>query len=445
MPELWKQWEGQVVDGVFPLREYLGCSDHSAVFLTEYDEPQGRRRAAIKLVAADPQGAELQLSRWQLAAKLSHPHLIRIFRVGHCQLSGKTLTYVVMEYAEENLSQVLPHRPVTAVEAREMLEPTLRTLTYVHSRGFVHGHLKPANIMAIGDQLKLSSDGLCRVGERVAGASPSVYDPPEIVAGGGFSPDSDVWSLGVTLTEALTQRLPVWGGTEGQEPVLPETLANPFLEVVRQCLRRDPPNRWTVADIAACLSQIVPTLTSPKRSYIMPATVLGLGLLVLMVGSRLLNRRSEVGPRPSANSTEPSIRPGFEQKISPEAKQAATSQSPTPDRSKRQRGASGSESGPAGIVHQVLPDVPQKARNTIRGTVKVVVRVRVDPSGNVADAKFDSPGSSKYFADLALGAAQRWRFSIVRAADREVSQEWILRFEFRANETRVLPVRVAPL
>jgi TonB family protein len=153
-------------------------------------------------------------------------------------------------------------------------------------------------------------------------------------------------------------------------------------------------------------------------------------LLVLIGGFKLLNRRTEAGPG--------------EQKVSPEAKQTAASQSPTPSRSKRQREASGSELGPAGVVHQVLPDVPQKARDTIRGAVKVMVRVRVDSSGNVVDAKLDSPASSKYFADLAMSAARRWRFSIVEAADREVSREWILRFEFGRTETRVRPVRVAP-
>ena len=48
----WKQWAGQVVNGSFPLRQYLGGSDHSAVFLTER---RGRdpQRAAIKLIAVD--------------------------------------------------------------------------------------------------------------------------------------------------------------------------------------------------------------------------------------------------------------------------------------------------------------------------------------------------------------------------------------------------------
>ena len=150
------------------------------------------------------------------------------------------LLYVVMDYAEENLSQILSHRPITPAEAREMLEPVLDALAYVHGQGFAHGHIKPANIMGVEDQLKISSDGLCRMHEsRSRLGKPGVYAAPEI-AGGETSPAADVWSLGMTLVEALTQRLPVWDGSEQGEPVLPETLPAPFLELVRHCLRRDP-------------------------------------------------------------------------------------------------------------------------------------------------------------------------------------------------------------
>ena len=79
----------------------------------------------------------------------------------------------------------------------------------------MHGHIKPANVMAVGDLIKISSDGLCGAGEssRVLGAT-SIYAAPEIADGGGMSPASDVWSLGMTLVEALTQSPPVWKGTE---------------------------------------------------------------------------------------------------------------------------------------------------------------------------------------------------------------------------------------
>src|SRR2546425_7588994 len=103
--EAWKQWEGHVVNGEFCLNQYLGGDENSAVFLTEHGE-QGLQ-AAIKLLAAPQENAELQLSRWELAAKLSHPHLVQLFQMGRCQLGDTGLLYVVMEYAEENLSQIV--------------------------------------------------------------------------------------------------------------------------------------------------------------------------------------------------------------------------------------------------------------------------------------------------------------------------------------------------
>jgi len=72
MSEAWKQWEGQVVDGEFYLRQYLGGCEHSAVFLTEHGE-RGLQKAAIKLIPADPGNAELQLSRWEAGRETLTP------------------------------------------------------------------------------------------------------------------------------------------------------------------------------------------------------------------------------------------------------------------------------------------------------------------------------------------------------------------------------------
>ncbi len=252
MAETWNQWEGRVVAGEFPLRQYLGGSDHSAVYLTEYRGPE-TQKAAIKLIPADPATAELQLSRWNLALKLSHPHLLRLFHMGRCKLDDEYLLYVVMEYAEEDLSQLLLHRALTPAEARETLQPVLEALASIHAQGFVHGGMKPANILAREEQIKISSDRLYHLDEwggRLM--KPGRYDPPE-AASGGISPAGDVWSLGMTLVEALTQRPPAWESQGQAEPALPETFPEPFLEIARQCLRRDPQQRCTVAEILARL------------------------------------------------------------------------------------------------------------------------------------------------------------------------------------------------
>src|SRR5205807_1730262 len=103
-------------------------------------EPQA---AAIKLVSPVSGNAEQQVSRWQLAATLTHPHLLRVFHAGQCKIGKIPLVYLVMEYAEEDLAQVLPTRALSPEEAREMLPPLLDVISYLHSRGLVHGRIKP--------------------------------------------------------------------------------------------------------------------------------------------------------------------------------------------------------------------------------------------------------------------------------------------------------------
>ncbi len=271
MSDTWRQWEGQIIDGQFQLRRHLGGSDHSVVFLTERDDES---KAAIKFIQADPPSAEAQLLRWKESIKLTHPNLIQLFNCGRCQLAGMDLLYVVMEYADENLAQFLPQRALSPVEAKDMLEPFLETLTYLHGKGFVHGHLKPGNVLAIDDQLKLSCDTLVREGEsRAVGEKASAYTPPEGV-NAKVTPASDVWSLGVTLMEALTQRaVPPEelelhglaseekayaasdmqkGAAEGHAAAA--TLPEPFLDIARHCLHHDPKQRWSIADVARRLN-----------------------------------------------------------------------------------------------------------------------------------------------------------------------------------------------
>src|SRR5581483_1456392 len=108
-PEFGREWQGQVVDGRFPLQQFLGGSENRAVFLTRFAGSESGR-AALKLVRANTCDAEEQLAAWRCASNLSHPHLARIFDGGRCWLSGKEFLYVLTEYGDETLAQVLPQR-----------------------------------------------------------------------------------------------------------------------------------------------------------------------------------------------------------------------------------------------------------------------------------------------------------------------------------------------
>jgi TonB family protein len=250
----WKQCEGQVINNTFPLQQYLGGSEDSAVFLTQFSGSEPAK-AAIKFI---PEGhaSDLQLSLWRRAAQLSHPNLLKIFQSGRCRLGNEDLLYVAMEFAEEDLSQILPQRPLDSAEARDMLQPVLSALNYLHYHGLIHSHIKPSNVLASGDQLKLSSDTLFPVGEsRKASGKPDVYIASE-TGSVPCSPAADVWALGMTLVETLTQRAPDWDRSREADPVVPETIPQPFLDIARRTLRTDPKLRWSIAEIGACLNPV---------------------------------------------------------------------------------------------------------------------------------------------------------------------------------------------
>jgi TonB family protein len=87
---------------------------------------------------------------------------------------------------------------------------------------------------------------------------------------------------------------------------------------------------------------------------------------------------------------------------------------------------------PPSPVSEVIPDVPQSALNTIRGTIRVTIRVIVDQEGKVLDASVQEAGASRYFARLALEASRKWTFAPSTSQDQRVMQ---VRFYF--NRTGV--------
>src|SRR5277367_2082453 len=158
MSDLWKRWEGFVADNRYTLRQFLGNTGHSAVFLTSLTGP------VIKFISAEIPDPSYQLSAWKRATQISHPNLLHLYDSGSCRIEDMDLLYTVTEFAEENLGQFLPQRSLTAEEARDMLSPIVDALVSLHAAGLAHGHIKPSNILAIGDRLKLSSDTILPFG-----------------------------------------------------------------------------------------------------------------------------------------------------------------------------------------------------------------------------------------------------------------------------------------
>jgi TonB family protein len=534
MSEVWTKWEGHQAGGTLPLLRYLGSSDHSGVFLTEI-RGHGLAQGALKLIPANPDLAQRQLTDWRAAAGLAYPHLIRLLATGRCQLDGRPYLYVAMEYADQNLAQLLSHRALTEDEAREMLPPMLNALAFLHDRNLVQGQLKPANILAVGDQLKLASDTIRRVSE--AGADrrrASVYEPPE-ARDGSYSIAGDVWGLGVSLLEALT-RSPFSGLQDGRgEVALPRDFSPTFRELIASCLSRSPADRPKVAEIESWVrrqsvgpvpiralqpgavtgpiapaSAPGPTAPASAPGPIAPASAPGPTAPASAPGptapaSAPGPTASASAPGPAASASAPRQAPrqaaASEQVArasavpAPKTPQAVATRAagpgkaapatpkwgslvplflgalvilgvtwtgmrvlgthrhpaaptlqvpgdaspPAPDAAAPVR-VSASSGKPASeaaaspsAVHEVIPEVPRRARQTIHGQVRVAVRVIVDPEGTVLAALVDQPGPSRYFERLAIEAAKKWTFP---PADTQAQRLKLVRFEFSRDGTR---------
>jgi TonB family protein len=151
-------------------------------------------------------------------------------------------------------------------------------------------------------------------------------------------------------------------------------------------------------------------------------------IVVLGVVLVVLYSRSNKSPEQATDATKPVVSQPAPAPATAAPKQAEPAAKPR---------ASGGE-----VVHQVIPEVPRSAQNTIRGTIKVVVRVQVDPSGKVDAATLKSPGSSRYFANQALKAAQRWEFSAPEVDGQPTASTWLLQFRFKRTSIQASPQRV---
>ena len=176
MPD-WRDCEGQLLEGKYPLEQYVGGDEVSALFLIE------SASVAVRIRRADETHASALVARWNRTKLLRHRHLLKINEAGASVVAGETVAYLVMEHAEENLAEILCGRPLTTDESREMLLQVAVALDYLHTRGMAHGDLKASNILAIGDTVKVSSESVVE-GDAAA----------------------DIRALGFILIHALTQR-----------------------------------------------------------------------------------------------------------------------------------------------------------------------------------------------------------------------------------------------
>ena len=143
--------EGVYEAGEYALEQFLTTDSSGAYYRTAYG-PE-RHPALIKLVAAGTCNAEAQLELWRKTASLSHPGLLQLL---DCGRSDEYL-YAVFEYPDDNLHSA---GQLAEEQAQEVLGAIVPALRYLHTQGLSHASVDAGHIVAVGEGIKLSTDGL---------------------------------------------------------------------------------------------------------------------------------------------------------------------------------------------------------------------------------------------------------------------------------------------
>jgi eukaryotic-like serine/threonine-protein kinase len=225
--DLWTEYEGRTIDGVFPLTKLIRPEGRSAFFSTSNGTGVP---TVIRLIESHFDGDQI-LSRWRGVAALNHPNLVKLKSFGHVVVDETSLVYAVMEPVEANLGEILKERRLTEMETRQIASSLLSAIEALHSNGFVHEHVEPANVLAVGEEIKLRSDCIRETLEGEEGAALK---------------RKDVRDYATVLLEALTQQRRL----EDASRALP--LPAPFEQIIRKGMSGE----WGLGQIGVALAPL---------------------------------------------------------------------------------------------------------------------------------------------------------------------------------------------
>jgi serine/threonine protein kinase len=236
--------------GRYRILEKIGQGATSNVY-KGHDAALGRD-LAIKVISSDVVADEVQRKRFQreaqAAARLAHPHIVKVFDFGQEQ----DKLYMAMELLQgTDLKQAVADRRLKTLDEKlDVLEQICDGLAFAHQNGIVHRDLKPANIHLLPDgQVKIMDFGLARMSGSDMTRTGLVmgtphYMSPEQVRGEHVDARSDVFSLGCVFYEILT----------GSKPFDAESLHS-VLYMVLQATPRPP--REVVPDLPKVVQQLL--------------------------------------------------------------------------------------------------------------------------------------------------------------------------------------------
>uniref|UniRef100_A0A3Q0QZK4 Mitogen-activated protein kinase 6 n=1 Tax=Amphilophus citrinellus TaxID=61819 RepID=A0A3Q0QZK4_AMPCI len=202
----------------------LGYGGNGLVF-SAVDTDCDKRVAVKKIILTDPQSVKHALREIKIIRRLDHDNIVKVFET--LGPSGRRLTedvvsltevnsvYIVQEYMETDLCQLLERGLLSEDHARLFMYQLLRGLKYIHSANVLHRDLKPANLFVNTEDLvlKIGDFGLARImdphyshkGHLSEGLVTKWYRSPRLLLSpNNYTKAIDMWAAGCIFAEMLT-------------------------------------------------------------------------------------------------------------------------------------------------------------------------------------------------------------------------------------------------
>ena len=246
----------------YEVERELGQGGMATVYLAR--DLKHRRQVAIKIVRPDVAaalGSERFLREIDLAASLTHPHILPLYDSGE---AGGFL-YYVMPYVEgESLRAKLDREKQLPLEdALRIAREVADALSHAHGRGIVHRDIKPANILLESDHAVVADFGIAHgvsaaTGETLTAltatgmtiGTPAYMSPEQAAGSKTLDGRSDLYSLGCVLYEMLAGQPPFTGPTA-------ESLVHQHLSVTPRPITETRPSvpNWVASALQRALAK----------------------------------------------------------------------------------------------------------------------------------------------------------------------------------------------
>lgn len=228
--------ENQIIKDEYRIIRKIGEGGMGTVFLAE--DLLMQQEVAIKLLhmamTTDPEIVERFKTEAKAQYKLTHPYIVKLTRL----VQNGEHYFIVMEYVEGmTLKEMLAKTGLLPEDrALPIFHKILRGLAYAHSQGIIHRDIKPGNIIIdkngnpkitdFGIAKILGDKGLTQTGTKLG----TVYymSPEQIKNPKGVDQRTDVYSLGITLYEMLTGKLPYNTGLDSEYDLMNEIVNTPI-------------------------------------------------------------------------------------------------------------------------------------------------------------------------------------------------------------------------